>query len=313
MASIANNLNNPHFDQVVIILDSATELSNCDHFRSKMKQFQRRFRRWSDDNQIHDVLLPKNKNKPILTCIDRPEGQPSYFDMFRYASNPDIVTSEVVIMGNADQAFDDSVSWASLIKNRTLLTLPTQGYQQDRAPPRVQAFFQFASTQGVSKRKSKTESGTVNIPNRCAKATTLSWDSYVFPRALLEEKISETAFQRGVLTGPNGEPNGMAYFPMNMQGAEDAALWAVTKKLRNIQVAYGCDIIKTWHFHAARKMHLSGGKQIHWDWQHPITISGKAHTRVEFNNTLLVPTPWRKPRDELDDAFVIQPAEFMQQ
>eukprot|EP00797_Seminavis_robusta_P024758 Sro420_g139310.2 (386) ;mRNA; r:33243-34400 len=337
LASIANNLYNPHFDHVIVILDSVTKQSNCTHFQKRMKQLQMKFRFWTTSNNMRG-LLPKNSiTRHKLICIDRKKPQPNYYEMFTYATNPKIVKSEVVVLANADQAFDDTVQWATLIKSRTLLTIPTQGYQPHRAPTRIRAFFQFAH--GPAAKGASASTTQSSLPNNThlfpwcqnGQGQPTSWDGYVFTRTLIAGKLQPDAFRRGVLTSAHGRPNGTAFFPMNEMGAENAALHALlsASNLYRVHDANGCSVIHSWHIHAgsaSTKQKDSSSspttkkknkkQKLFWNWKHPndpnvgtTTSSGTGSAKKKDKNKhWQVPTPWREPLKEVDDAFLKRPS-----
>jgi len=62
-----------------------------------------------------------------ITCINVPGDQPTYFQMINY-SLTDVVLGDVVVLSNADQAFDDTISYARYLNPSILAVLSTQGF-----------------------------------------------------------------------------------------------------------------------------------------------------------------------------------------
>jgi hypothetical protein len=95
-ASILNNLNNPHLHQVVVILDSSTVDARCNHFQAKMADLQHQFIVWSNKRN----RTTRNTEKSLtsmstkLTCVDREQEQPNYYEMFQYPTDTSTVVSK---------------------------------------------------------------------------------------------------------------------------------------------------------------------------------------------------------------------------
>jgi hypothetical protein len=141
-AAILANLQNPYLSQVVVILDSVNEnTTNCSGFVHYMT------RRSEKLTQSSSFTLSQTNNHPTLPqleCIERrapSSGQPTYFEMFHYATYHPSITSEIVIMSNADQVFDDTVSAAMHLSKKMIFVLSTHGYNASRVPSSVRQHY----------------------------------------------------------------------------------------------------------------------------------------------------------------------------
>ncbi|CAB9510106.1 expressed unknown protein [Seminavis robusta] len=231
-ASILNNLHNPYFDQLVVILDGSSSQSNCTTFYDRIGVLQRQYAKYWKLMDRHPKIV-----KPSLTCVDRPESQPNYYEMFTYATDPNIVTGDIIVLSNADQAFDDTVG----------------------------------------------EVSRTGIAGRCG-ATTPSWDGYVFHRLLVQGKLQPQDFMRNTLT-----ESGRAFFKMNESGGENAGLWALLAQIPEANDANGCALVRTWHFHHAKKMHAHKTDEKYWD---------------NPESPYRVPKPHRRPTVPLDQVLL---------
>ncbi|CAB9510095.1 expressed unknown protein [Seminavis robusta] len=261
--SLLNNIHNPHIHQVVIILDGSSENANCSHFKTRMEQLEQEFNTFMnlDDNMNSPEY--QARKRPLLTCVHRADTQPFYYEMFQYATNPDIVKSDIVIVANADQAFDESVATASRLKHNIVLALPTSGFDKDRVPSPTRDH--FAKLHGTTAPAYANGSA-----NRC-RHKMLSWDGYAFHRTLLAGHLKPEFFQR-----PSVQGN--AFFKMNEVGGENAALWGLQQSQRHAKYIKTCEVMHLWHFHGAPKMHAHNKKGLYW-----LDREGK------------VPKPWLVP------------------
>eukprot|EP00985_Skeletonema_marinoi_P014567 scaffold7393_cov165-Skeletonema_marinoi.AAC.1 len=62
-----------------------------------------------------------------LKCVDVQTGQPSYYQMFSNALSDEVI-GDVVVIANADKAFDDSMSLARFLNLEVLAVLSTHGF-----------------------------------------------------------------------------------------------------------------------------------------------------------------------------------------
>ena len=284
-AAMVVNLDNPYITQMVLVLDGITPQANCTHFQKRMALlFQKQ------TQQVYGVEGSKKRKMSELTCIDRPEGQPTYLDMFQYSQHK-AIKGRVVVLSNADHAFDDTIWRAAYVKPNTIVTLSSRGYAVDKKKTRG---FDRLTVPEVIRQHYKT-SGVQEGPLKIASDWchphwfTRSWDTYIFVPTTIENKIRPTDFQR---TLHNNETE---HFYMNEMGAERAAMNDLVEILarkpdenmrlrphrnrkRKLKVTTynGCRLIHSFHFHFAPKMHTSdhklrwGGKSNHvprpkWD------------------------------------------------
>ncbi|CAB9510108.1 expressed unknown protein [Seminavis robusta] len=311
-AAILHNLQNPYIHQMVVILDSATMKGICQQFSHKMQKMQQHFVQWKQQQQQHaNLTLPppsssshdisKEQIAAKLRCITRKESQPSYYEMFQYATDPNLVTGDVVILANPDQAFDDTVQWAQHLNYSSVLTLPTWGYEIKKAPQSVSEVFSYV--------RYDTTVNKFHITPRC-NGRLSSWDGYVFHRAFVRGRLRPDDFMRNtdivkenitiVSSSDNNNTTTTSnvtyirdYFKMNDGGGENAALWALLRNLPNNTYATdGCNAIQTWHIHAAPKMHATSKKKAHlWGGKDPMRVPmpyGKLPKNTHYSNAFLI-------------------------
>ena len=119
-SSLLANILNPNFDQVVVFLDGVKEGANCPLFLDGMVQLSRTLGITSfPTTSINHADLHSK-----VTCVGSPYGQPNYYQMFENAVS-DFVTGDVVVMANADMAFDDTISLARHLNPEVLVGLGT--------------------------------------------------------------------------------------------------------------------------------------------------------------------------------------------
>ncbi|CAB9504735.1 expressed unknown protein [Seminavis robusta] len=240
-ASLLNNMNNPHFHQVVIILDGSNVNASCTHFKARMELVEADYNKFvGTDTSSPDY---QNRKKPILTCVDRTLGQPNYFEMFSYAADPTIVTGDVVILENADHAFDHTVQYASKIKDNVIMTLSSWGFDagKEKIPSPTKQHMQFIHGWGLD--------GMAGDLRRRCQGGSNSWDGYVFHRKIMQGRLDPSFFQRN-----------NAFFLMNQKKAEWAALAALKSNFPEASFSNGCTVIQTWHMHGFPKMHGNNRK-----------------------------------------------------
>jgi len=265
-AAILANLQNPNLQQIAVILDSVNETTmNCQGFVDYMTYLSSKIYPNSSivKDEENSTALPK------LACIERYRlGQPTYFEMFHYATYHPLITSDKVIISNADQVFDESISYAQQMSNTTIFVLGSYGYDRKKIPKAIRN--QYRAFIGKDSRY-----GTAN---RCKDGRMRdewfrgygdSWDTYIFHRSLLQGSLPKNVDHNGD-RGPSNEDETFrrlnfqrepTVYYMNELAAEYVALYDVTKNLLGkVTVWNPCHVIRTWHFHLAEKMHRGGDK-----------------------------------------------------
>ena len=122
-ASLLANILNPHFDQVLIFLDGVNEFGNCPAFLDAMARLSSTLGITSfPTTSINHADLNSK-----VTCVGSNQGQPTYYQMFKNAVS-DYVTGDIVVMANADQAFDDTIAYARHLNLEVLAAVGTRGY-----------------------------------------------------------------------------------------------------------------------------------------------------------------------------------------
>jgi hypothetical protein len=281
-AALLANMQNPHFRQVVVVYDSVTDKTmDCRDFVVYMTQKLEKLEKSTRTVPLVVTALKKNEsinwtdvtknpmmvsNLPQLECIEFKKkssstGQPTYLEMFQYATHHPIVTSDKVILSNADQVFDDTLSNAKFISNQTIFVLSTHGYSMN-TPYHIRA--QYHALLGDEKGRT-TKSWCEPSPG--PDGVSDSWDAYIFHRSLLKAAIPlKTTNDHGDdrFTRLNFWRKPMVYY-MNELGAEYAALYDIVKGLQGkVTVWNACSLIRTWHFHLEPKMHYSDSSS--WRW-----------------------------------------------
>ena len=211
LAAISLNAKNPSLATVFIVLDGSSPEHNCATLSIALEE-------------QHEILAS------AISCLDREQGQPSYFDMFSYTQR---FVGKVVILANADMTFDDTVGIVSDLRDDTILVIATRG-----ALP--------AGT-GSPQPSFVVHNRSADVPFMCfpPPKKRWSWDAFIFrPESL---SLDDILF-KDVSTG--------YHFKMNEIFAENAALHAIYKGSEALKHVYQvCDIINMWHHHLAPKMH----------------------------------------------------------
>jgi hypothetical protein len=260
-AAILVNLQNPHFQQVVVILDSVSnETMDCKGFVEFMT------RQLDGLAGMNATISYGHIPGPELLCIERTalSGQPSYREMFHYATFHPSISSEIVVLSNADQVFDDTMFLAAQIPKNTIFILSTHGYNASRVPPTIRQLYQKV----VGDDSNGTGSSLCVHHEWGIPITTMrhsySWDTFIYQRSLLHSSLSGNEQETQVMTRSNFWRKRKEFY-MNEMGAETAALYDVTLGLHdNVSVWNACEVIRSWHFHMSPKTHHGGGKGPEW-------------------------------------------------
>lgn len=244
-AALLMNMNNPHFNQVVVILDGVSKDANCSHFLQEMRYLQASLLNTT-------TIAKKNHDDPLsnVNCVDVTGGQPTYYQMFNYTIT-EVVTGDVVVLANADHAFDGTISKARYLNPSVLAVLTNHGLSMDA--DNVKKYYSLVSTikEGAEKRE--------NFElNRCKKGVP-SWDTFIFRPSDIQGPLQEAIFQRTTLK--KHQP--VEFFYMNEMAAEKAALWSLQQHIPNATLYQACREINSWHFHLAPATHKER-KRAYW-------------------------------------------------
>eukprot|EP00984_Skeletonema_dohrnii_P015371 scaffold6625_cov117-Skeletonema_dohrnii-CCMP3373.AAC.8 len=261
-AALLANIYNPHIDQVVVFLDGVTSgddnveeefKSSCVHFYQDMAEINRQFLQRSASSNTHGVD-PMSK----VTCVNVITGQPTYHQMFLNALS-NVVTGDIVIMANADMAFDDSISKARKLKEDVLLVLGTRGFSMDATPASTRQFYDaIVGTEYMNNNvNDNSERHKKDWDVDQCKVNPWSWDTWIFHKESIHGQLQEEHFQRPSITSHE-----MTSFYMNENGAENAALWAMEQSSNFATTYNACDEIQTWSFHLTFRTHHSQGKSV---------------------------------------------------
>jgi hypothetical protein len=190
-----------------------------------------------------------------VACVDIDGGQPTYYQMFQNTLH-EAVTGDIIVLSNADQAFDETISLARSLNPEVLAVVGSRGFT-DKMTLATKSFYE-------------TLVGITDVVLRDLCYSKYSWDTWIFHKSKLSN-LKEEDFKR-----PNVN-NEMMPFYMNENGAENAALWAVQQSYPFTSLYNACDRIHSWHFHLTPKTH----KDHESPWLHH---SG--------NPSVFVPKPW---------------------
>lgn len=287
-AGIVANLCNIHLHQVVIVLDSAWSKANCTHFHKKMMTKREQTLKKYHSNSNH---IPVNTNKlPFLTCIDRRDGQPTYYDMFHYSLSKE-VTGTVAIMSNTDHVYDETVEHAKTIPRNGVWVIATAGYSRARAPPLLSTSYDFLVP--PHGRFNKTTDDGCGGKRRTWDAYVFRKDTFLMPDGTSRLLTTGRNFQRRKAKGP--DKGTYFYYFMNMNYVEFAALHDLIVGLDQPKVRNACKSIKAWHFHLAAKMHNKGFGERTVDWRPTIFQMRLTGGGMK----IAYPENWTSPKDAL--------------
>jgi hypothetical protein len=246
-AAILANIHNQHLHQIVVFLDGVSAQSNCIHFILEMRELNIKYMSTTTTSTTSSVLMKEQEETQEdvlskLTCIDVHTGQPTYYDMFQNTLHKDVL-GDVIILANADQVFDNTISVVRDLNPYVLVVLGTKGFGYN-IPPKIKYFYDIlVGTNYVD----NTEMQQSN-KDMCKK-TRYSWDTWIFKRVAIRDRLKEHDFQRMNTNNEN------VSFYMNENGAENAALWALQQSFPFTSVYNACDVIYSWSFHFAPKQH----------------------------------------------------------
>ena len=109
-AIVANRLN-AELCEVVVVYDSVTPQDNCTHLAKRLDAA---------------LLSTGSVGAADFVCVDRVHGQPSYREMFEYASRLQF-KGKVVVMGNTDGATDSTIGRLSGLQQGVVVVLSATG------------------------------------------------------------------------------------------------------------------------------------------------------------------------------------------
>eukprot|EP00984_Skeletonema_dohrnii_P037560 scaffold39734_cov244-Skeletonema_dohrnii-CCMP3373.AAC.1 len=139
--------------------------------------------------------------------------------MFSNALSDEVI-GDVVVLANADMAFDDSMSLARFLNPEVLAVLGTSGFSNRMTTNIKNIYEEMMGTDYITDvEQRRGHPGSWEI-DRCAESR-FSWDTWIFHKSKLMGRLKEENFQRLIRT------NELVHFHMNENGAESAALWAI--------------------------------------------------------------------------------------
>ena len=224
------NIHNPHFDQVVVFLDGVSDEANCVHFIKGIKD-------------LGYAAMEETDPFSKVACVNRNGGQPTYYQMFQNTLH-EAVTGDVVVLANADQAFDDTISLARTLNPEVLAVLGTRGFSI-RMPTTTKNFYDSSVGTDYMTNKKQLRSGEWDKDLCNSK---WSFDTWIFHKINIKN-LKEQDFKR------RKQNREWVPFYMNEMGAENAALWGVQQSYPFMSLYNACDRIHSWHFHLTPKTH----------------------------------------------------------
>ncbi|CAB9528365.1 expressed unknown protein [Seminavis robusta] len=282
------NLDNPVFDQMVVILDSVTQTSSCAHFLQRMKM-------------LREQSTVTTSRSVELTCISVEGSQPNYFEMFNYTLHP-AVTGEIIVMSNADQAFDETINLAKQMKNNQVLVTSTHGYFSPIGgtmvvPDKLQMHYNHhVPPLG--------EVGSNMTWGRCYVNRFLreefekdgnysdSWDTFIYRKEMIRATLAPHHFLRTSVQDQN------IPFMMNENGAEHSALASLVLNIEPRPILWNvCKQIHSWHFHLAPKTHRTS-ERIWPFFEDTLIFNGDAGQKDLMTGQPYeyVPKPWKNAK-----------------
>jgi hypothetical protein len=262
-AAVVANLMNRQLEQVCIVYDSATRTNSCVQLTRRLYRKGQRLSGWDHETEQR------------LTCINRTLGQPSYHELFQIAFAPKILRGDVVVLANADTALDNTVAKLRPIQVNKLATLSiTDGPlgldgkgPQTRSRKNVRDMEHYYKTNVPATFKPVRQ-----VPKRCTRGVTCSWDAYVFRRDSTIHDLGlgswHDYYHRKGLKFKGGQE-----FYMNQPGAENAgACFMHTEGMKRRlmpsgfsagtpkkwQASDACLHVNLFHFHYAPASHHKG-------------------------------------------------------
>jgi len=192
-AAILANLQNPYLRQVVVILDSVNETTtmNCQGFIDYMTHLSTTM--YTTNSSLSLVDHDNSGNSTVsskLACIERSGiGQPTYFEMFHYATYHPYITSDKVIISNADQVFDETIYYAQQMSNTILFVLGSHGYHIKRTPWNVRKQYRTVIKEKEDPRGTMDRCKDGQMRGEWLRGYGDSWDTYIFHRSLLQGSL----------------------------------------------------------------------------------------------------------------------------
>jgi hypothetical protein len=202
-----------------------------------------------------------------LTCIGVPGGQPTYYQMFQNALH-EAVTGDVVVLSNADQAFDDTISLASSLNPEVLAVLGTHDFSEE-TPTIIKYFYETLVGKDYLRTDIEQQGTSERDTDLCgALRQPLFWDTWIFHKSKIKD-LKEEDFHQNMLP-----------FYMSGIGAESAALLAVQKSCTFTSLYNACDRVHAWHFHLMQEEGQNEQKvtHAHGDPRSPILTQPVAAT-----------------------------------
>eukprot|EP00984_Skeletonema_dohrnii_P007036 scaffold2507_cov67-Skeletonema_dohrnii-CCMP3373.AAC.1 len=157
--------------------------------------------------------------------------------MFSNALSDEVI-GDVVVLANADIAFDDSMSLARFLNPDVLAVLGTSEFSNRMAANIKNIYEEMMGTDYITDvEQRRGHPGSWEIDSCAGRLS--SWDTWIFHKSKLMGALKEESFKR------LSETNELVPFYMNESGAENAALWAIEQSCPFSSTYNVCDMYVT--------------------------------------------------------------------
>ena len=240
-AIVANRLN-AELCEVVVVYDSVTQQDNCTHLTKRLDAALR-----SMDTAAATEFV----------CVDRVQGQPSYREMFEYASRLHF-KGEVVVMGNADGVTDSTIGQLSGLQDGSVVVLSATGqFDSPEGAPATRVYERLVGPLCAERPTSRCL--VTEVERRAAAQRALAdgrpdeWRVFTFPEQLYS--WDAYAFR------PPLPPLSQHLLPdeifMNHVGGENRAGLALLHAMGRLALPNACGHINWHHLHCNTQTHAA--------------------------------------------------------
>ena len=264
-ALVANRLN-PELREVVVVYDSVTPQDNCTHLAKRL------------DAALHSLGSPAASD---FACVDRVHGQPSYREMFEYASSLEF-KGKVVVMGNTDGATDSTIGRLSGLQEGVVVVLSATGqFDSPEGAPVARVYEKLVGPLCAERPTSRCLVSDVERHAAAQRAVAdgrpdewrlftfperlYSWDAYAFRPPL--PRLSEFLLPDEVF--------------MNHIGGENRAGLALMDALGTPALPNACGHINWHHMHCNAKAHAAVPRR-----RTSVGLTLQEYTMLQRSNTL---------------------------
>ena len=264
-AIVANRLNT-ELSEVVVVYDSVTPQDNCTHLAKRL------------DAALLSLGSPAAAD---FVCVDRVHGQPSYREMFEYASRLQF-KGKVVVMGNTDGATDSTIGRLSGLQKGVVVVLSATGqFDSPEGAPVARVYEKLVGPLCAERPTSRCLVSDVERQAAAQKAVADGrldeWRLFTFPERLYS--WDAYAFR------PPLPPLSQFLLPdeifMNHIGGENRAGLALMHALGTPSLPNACGHINWHHLHCNAKAHAAVPRR-----RTSVGLTLQEYTMLQRSNTL---------------------------